>query len=173
MNKKEIDAYQRIQAPNSIKEKILGEIEEERRRYSLKAKLSYAAVAAAAVLIIAFLFYPSVSTDLYYNGEKIEKDNVMIYSNQRERAVFALAEPEVFIPFEVKTSGDTKISVKDGYILSKDGENKENITLDDDTEIIVAVTDNTIILVENEREDFSYGISKKQGTNEFQIKKIN
>ncbi len=145
IDKKDIDAYMSIKAPDSIREKVMAEQAKNNSRISSKVRMCYALAAALLVIIAVFAFLPDSKTQIYYSDKPLDKNAVIIKTADNPNARIALLSAKDIeeIPLTVKTDKKTDITVSHGNIIIL-GEDKatnagNSVSIDSDTYILWSV----------------------------------
>ncbi len=145
IDKKDIDAYMSITAPDSIKEKVMAEQAKNNSRISSKVRMCYALAAALLVIVAVFAFLPDTKTQLYYSDMPLDKNAVVLNTADNSNARIALlsARDVEEIPLTIKTDKKTDVTVSHGSIIIL-GEDKatnagNSVKIDSDTYILWSV----------------------------------
>lgn len=133
-DKKVVDAYQNIKAPDELKEKILSSCTDakapERRSWMKNMRLlsSLAACLFLAVVFSVFAMHGSGETSVSVRGRALASEPVELSELNISPALYS-AEPRAFyeakVPVEVKVTGKTRISVSDGVMQVCDADTEE------------------------------------------------
>ena len=128
---KDIEKFRSIKAPEELKAKIEKELSlrEKKRTVSLK---QISALAACFAVLFSFLLFTGLSDSkpvLMYRGAKISTEALCIEVNTPSIARAAISSG---IPFEIKVTEETTLSVSEGGLL-KEGkaERTEKLVLSD------------------------------------------
>lgn len=176
MNQNEIDAYRKIAAPSTLKERIVNETKRQRKKFHINAGICYGVAALCAAVILVFTFYPTSKTVLYYNSDALKTDAVAVAEMAMSPYVRA-SHQEVLIPLTLSTDTKTEVSVSKGFIVidGKDMGQKAEIKKDTDFFWSVSILGNNeeySISIDSKKEKSTYCISKNE-TDGFFIKKVN
>ena len=179
INRKDIDAYLNIKAPDSIKERLQSQINEDDRRNS-KLSLSFYALAASLIIVAAaILFIPISHAELYFEGNEIKGEvTVSNYSARAARTIDASVDMTLEIPLEVKVTGKSKVSVSTGEIKLSDSEDgKKTVSVKGRESIIWvlpldALTENATFTVEKGGKKLIYSISQDNETGKTVLRKV-
>lgn len=128
---KDIEKFRSIKAPEELKAKIEEELSlrEKKRTVSLK---QISALAACFAVLFSFLLFTGLSDSkpvLMYRGAKISTEALCIEVNTPSIARAAISSG---IPFEIKVTEETTLSVSEGGLI-KEGkaERTEKLVLSD------------------------------------------
>lgn len=176
MNQKEIDAYRKIAAPSTLKQRILAESDKETVKFRRNAKICYGIAALCAALVLVFTFYPTAKTTLFYNSGELLSDatvSIEMLTGSHARTV----SQDMIIPFTLDTNTKTVVSVSQGSIIIDGEDMGQKTELKKDTDFFWSVSidkDNKeySLTLDNKKEKSTYCISKNE-TDGFFIKKIN
>ena len=128
IERKDIDAYMSIKAPDSIK---------ENRRISSKVRMFYTIAAALLVVVLVYAFLPSAKTEVYCGNILLEKESAVIKEqtspNARIAPVSLITGEE--IKLDIKTDKETKITVSKGSLTTADLDGVKSITVNSDTQL--------------------------------------
>lgn len=177
MTEKEINAYKKITAPNSIKERLIAENQRERKKIHTGATICYAIAAAAAMVVLAFTFFWNSTASLYLEGENIGNKEMFIFEVPEVQMVRAFSASRAQLPLKIETNSDTEIKVSNGVIFINGEEKGQNTKISKDTEFIwmfeaSAESNGYTLEVNSKKEQSLFEISKKEGTERFYIKKV-
>ena len=124
-DKKTVDAYKQITAPDELKEKVMAacfvDKAPEKRNFFGTMRM-YATLAACFVLVIVFSVFAvgnfgDLSVSVY--GKTLTSEP-MVLSNSEIEPIAYSAEPRALcrtsVPVEIEVSGETEISVSDGMM---------------------------------------------------------
>lgn len=172
-DKKEIEAYLSIKAPESLKVRIETERERSRSKNLATVRSFYALAACLALVVIVFLFLPMNNTSLYFDGNKVTSKGVVLgeVPNVNARVMTLSTASSVNIPLEIKTDKKVKVSVTNGFLALPDSEIiTQEIEIDKDTSLVwVAEGDFYLqeynLIIEKEKELICYSISKDDKRN--------
>lgn len=147
-DKKTVDTYKSIKAPDTLRQRVaLLEIEKKLSEQTRKKRLLPIAVSGAAACFLAVMIIGlalranSKDNALIYLGTVIGSDPVAIRS---EEAVASFGMSRVYqsgIPLELSVKSESKVSVSDGMLFVYDSKSGElisvvtHVTLSDDTDI--------------------------------------
>lgn len=139
-DKKDIDSYRSISAPNELRERVMTYFKEESNAKTAKKyripeiyKFSAMAVCMLLVLVIGILFYSNNNSKLsvWVNGEKLTSEAITISSSDDGIApANARAMLGFDIPIEFDIKRQTEISVSGGMMQVFDEETGELIALE-------------------------------------------
>ena len=137
IERKDIDAYMSIKAPDSIREKLMAEQAKYNRRISSKVRMFYTVAAALLVVVLVYAFLPSAKTEVYCGNILLEKESAVIKEqtspNARIAPVSLITGEE--IKLDIKTDKETKITVSSGSLTTADRDGVKSITVDSDTKL--------------------------------------
>ena len=176
MNQNEIDAYRKIAAPSTLKERIVSEAEKETKKFRTHASICYGVAALCAAIVLVFTFYPTSKTALYYNSDALKTDAVAV-AEMAVSPYVRTAHQEVLIPLTLSTDTKTEVSVSKGFIVIDGKDMGQKIEIKEDTDFFWSVSINGdtkeySIKVDSKKEKSTYCISKNE-TDGFFIKKVN
>ena len=177
MTENEINAYKKITAPNSIKERLIAENQKERKKFHTGAAICYSIAGIAAVIVLAFTFFWNNSACIYLEGENVGNKEMLVFEVPEVQMMRTFTASRTEIPLEVKTDIDTEIAVSTGTLFINGEEKGQRIKISKDTEFVwmldTSDIDNGYTLeVSSKKEESLFEISKKEGTERFYIKKI-
>lgn len=170
MNQKEISAYKSIKAPLSIKERILEEERLEAKKYMKLSRLCYSAAAIAAAFLIAFLFLTTSSPSLYYGGEIISENAVII-----ERKMARSITETLTLPILIETDKKAEVSVSVGVLVVDGEEVGQKKKIKESTDIVWIIDEPDAegsLLTVDAGKSSRYTISREEDSNTLLIKKI-
>ncbi len=131
--KQELDAYQKIAAPDELYAKIMDVSTQPRRgthRYMLRLA---GAIAACLVLFVTVGFWPTGhAPGIILNGEKLET-SLSFYNSIP--AAYTRELPVLSLPLELDIQSTTEVTVSHGCLLPDDGVPTERLTLDRPAEL--------------------------------------
>ena len=137
IERKDIDAYMSVKAPDSIREKLMAEQAKYNRRISSKVRMFYTVAAALLVVVLVYAFLPSAKTEVYCGNILLEKESAVIKEqtspNARIAPVSLITGEE--IKLDIKTDKETKITVSSGSLTTADRDGVKSITVDSDTKL--------------------------------------
>ena len=143
VDKKDINAYMNIKAPDSIKERLMSEQAKNNSRISSKVRMCYAIAASLLVIAVVFAFLPSADAVVYLGDMKLDKGGAVIQTANNPNARIALisAIETQSIPLFIETDKETRLDVSHGELITADnGEVAgQSLTVDCDTAIIWTV----------------------------------
>lgn len=135
-DKKTVDAYKQITAPDELKEKVMAacfvDKAPEKRNFFGTMRM-YATLAACFVLVIVFSVFAvgnfgDLSVSVYGKTLTFEP---MVLSNSEIEPIAYSAEPRALcrtsVPVEIEVSGETEISVSDGMMKVCAAETEEEL----------------------------------------------
>ncbi len=141
INKKEIDAYRSIKAPDSLRQRVLSEDKEKNKRISSTVRMCYALAATLLVLVVVFAFLPDAETSLYYADTIVDNEAIVLMptSNRARIAPVSIVETQE-LPLYFEADKKTTVTVSDGELILV-GKNKresvgQSITFNSDTELL-------------------------------------
>lgn len=147
-NQKEIEAYQSIKAPDSLKDSIMADydLDYTPKNILFSGRLkAFASVAACVILIITFSVFTTKdfgSFKAYVDGVQLSSESIIFDGSQSAlMTVDARALSTISVPIEMDIHRDTKITVNNGTILvmdDKTGEvlsNETTINTDSDVHV--------------------------------------
>lgn len=124
-DKKTVDAYRSIRAPEELREKVLSSTKEENRPKNnivvFRKISSVAAVLAAVVLASLVVVSPWNDVKVAGVNGKIGSSYTSVKDNENA-AVFARYSDELTVPLTLDVSKDTEITVTDGNVTDEAGE---------------------------------------------------
>lgn len=147
-NEKEIEAYQSIKAPYSLRDNIMADYDldytPKHILYSGRLK-TLASVAACVILIVTFSIFTTKDFNSFsasVNGEKLSSESITFTSSQPAlMTADARALSTVSVPIELDIHRDTEITVSNGTIQVLDDKTGEVLsnetTINTDTDIFV------------------------------------
>ena len=183
-DKKVVDAYQNIKAPDELKEKVLSSCtaSKARERKSLMKNMKLlSSLAACLILAVAFSVFAMRSSggvSVSVRGRALASEPVELSELNISPALYS-AEPRAFyeadVPVEVRVTGKTRISVSDGTMQISDADTGEvlftgsEFTTEKDVLIHwivnnVAQTEQFEMLIESHKEDFVLILSYDENT---------
>lgn len=129
IDRKDVDAYMSIKAPDSLKERLMSEQAKKNDRISSTVRMCYALAAAVLVIIAVFAFFPEGGADIYYNDVALDKQAVIIKTAENANARIALLSTRDLtdIPLSVETDKKTVISVSHGSLTVVGKDTSENV----------------------------------------------
>lgn len=177
MTEKEINAYKKITAPNSIKERLIAENQKERKKFHTGAAICYSIAGIAAIAVLVFTFFWNNAASLYLKDENIGNKEMFVFETPEVQMVRTFTASRAEIPLKVKTDIDTEIAVSNGILFVNGEEKGQKIKISNDTEFVwmfeTPAEDNGYTLeVSSKKEESLFEISKKEGTERFYIKKV-
>ena len=137
IERKEIDAYMSIKAPDSIKEKLMAEQAKYNRRISSKVRMFYTIAAALLVVVLVYAFIPNAKTEVYCRGVLLTEKSAVIKEQTNPNARIApvsLVTGEE-IKLDIKTDKEIEITVSNGTLSTKERDGVKSITVNSDTEL--------------------------------------
>lgn len=188
-DKKVVDAYQNIKAPDELKEKVLSSCtaSKARERKSLMKNMKLlSSLAACLILAVAFSVFAMRSSggvSVSVRGRALASEPVELSELNISPALYS-AEPRAFyeadVPVEVRVTGNTRISVSDGTVQISDADTGEvlftgsEFTTEKDVLIHwivnnVAQTEQFEMLIESHKEDFVLILSYDENTGRWTI----
>ena len=129
IDKKDLDAYMSIKAPDSLKTRIAEEPAKNNSKISSIVRTCYALAAVLLITVTVFAFLPDGKTEIYYNGTSPDDKAVIVKAASNPNArIMLLSVTEDLIPITVKTDKKTEITVSKGSIIViEDGEEKFSV----------------------------------------------
>lgn len=131
INDKDINAYMNIKAPAELKGRVMGDLTKKNSHISIKVRTCYALAAALLVIIAVFTFLPNFETTLYYGDTPIDKNKIVIDSNDGIALLSARAIRDITV--RIETDEETEISVSRGSLSLPNGESGEILTVSENT----------------------------------------
>lgn len=134
---KEKNAYRKITAPDSLRQKIIGRPQHSQRK---KAALGLiAAVAACFVLFLSGMFM-NPSGNILINGQRLDdRIEISCLAPAAERS----SDPSVTVPIRLNVRKATVISASDGWLHVTGADPAREVTVSSPTEFIWEVTPQT------------------------------
>lgn len=166
IDKKDIDAYLSIKAPDELRDRVLSEQTKKHNHIQPIVRVCYGLAAVFAVMIAVFVFYPSARADVYVDGSPIGDEGIVISQTQNPNARMMpmSAASEYPIPLKIQTKAKTSVAVNCGSIrLPDSNDTAESVTVSEDTELVWWFTpdgnDSYILTVKTKGKTDSYCIS--------------
>ena len=135
-DKKTVDAYRSISAPDELKEKVMAsclvEKTSEKRSFFGNMRM-YATLAACFVLVIVFSVFAvgnfgDLSVSVY--GKTLTSESMVLSDSEIEPIAYSV-EPRTLgrtnVPVELEVSGETAISVSEGMMKVYDAKTEEEL----------------------------------------------
>ena len=188
-DKKVVDAYQNIKAPDELKEKVLSSCTASKvpeRKSWLKNMRLLSSLAACLLLAVAFSIFASRNFDevsVSVGGKALASEPVELSELNISPALYS-AEPRVFyeadVPVEIRVNGTTRISVSGGMMKISDADTNEvlytgsEFTTDEDVLIHWIVNNGTEtkqfeMLIDGHKKDFVLILNYDENTGRWTI----
>jgi hypothetical protein len=162
----DLNAYLSIKAPDTLKERVMSAVNGKSNRISSTVHTYYAIAAAVVIIVASFVFFPSAKTNLYFDGNRVSKDAVIMTAVQNNARIAPLSLNDIRdFEFTLKTGTEAKISVSHGILSSGDLSDRE-LTLSHDGKLTwtVDLEESTeyFITIETKSRTDTYCISRNQ-----------
>lgn len=190
-DKKTVDAYQNIKAPDDLKEKILSSYAVSKapeRRSWIKNMRLISSLAACLLLAVAFSVFAirnfgEVSVSV--GGKSLASEPVELSELNISPALYSI-EPRVSyeanVPVEIRVTGETRVSVSDGTMVISDADTGtvlytgSEYTAGEDIAILWTVSSGTDteqfeMLIDSSKKDFVLVLNYDENTGGWTIRK--
>ncbi len=134
-DKKQLDAYNSIKAPDELYEKVIGSESTKKKSKIYLIPLVASFAACLVIFVGAFIAFDSSELKVSVFGEELT--STVSYNPSSEASVAsARALPTLSVPVELEISKTTEVSVSSGFILLGASSPATSVTSDENIQLI-------------------------------------